>query len=107
MACHLKSACLPFYAIVKWPEGSTGRATNPFSTFAASGSTASKPQGAVTIRAGAHATLVMDDGRSHIRVAVVSLECGAAGQKIRVASPDHKQIYEAEVVSANLLKGSF
>jgi len=50
---------------------------------------------------------VMDDGRSHIQVAVISLENGIAGHRIRVASPDHKQIYVAEVVGANLLKRSY
>jgi flagella basal body P-ring formation protein FlgA len=59
------------------------------------------------MRAGAHATLVMDDARSHIQVAVISLENGIAGHRIRVASLDHKQVYVAEVVSANLLKRSF
>jgi hypothetical protein len=106
MACHQPDACLPFYAIVRWPEGPSGRATDPFSTFSVSGSRGIRPHGAVTMRAGTHAMLVMDDGRSHIEVAVVSLESGMAGQKIRVASPDRKQVYEAEVVSASLLKRS-
>jgi flagella basal body P-ring formation protein FlgA len=66
-----------------------------------------KQNGAFTIRSGAHATLVMDEERAHIEVAVISLENGMAGQKIRVASPNHKQVYVAEVVSANLLKRSF
>ena len=61
----------------------------------------------ITMRAGTHATLVMDDNRSHIQVAVISLENGIAGHRIHVASPDHKQIYVGEVVNANLLRGSF
>jgi flagella basal body P-ring formation protein FlgA len=65
------------------------------------------PNAVFTIRAGAHATMVMDDERAHIQVAVVSLENGIAGHRIRVASPDHKQIYVAEVVNANLLRRSF
>jgi hypothetical protein len=104
MACHQQGACLPFYAIVRWPEGSAGRAADLFN---ASGSKASKPQVAVIMRAGTHATLVMDDGRSHIQIAVMSLESGKAGQRVRVASLDHKLFYQAVVVSANLLKGSF
>jgi flagella basal body P-ring formation protein FlgA len=59
------------------------------------------------MRAGAHATLMMDDNRSHIQVTVISLENGVVGHRIRVASPDHKQVYVAEVVSSSLLKGSF
>jgi hypothetical protein len=51
--------------------------------------------------------LVMDDDRSHIQIAVISLENGMTGHKIRVASPDHKQFYVAEVVNAHLLRRSF
>jgi flagella basal body P-ring formation protein FlgA len=57
--------------------------------------------------AGTHATLVIDDQRSHIQLSVISLENGIAGHRIRVASPDHKQFYVGEVVSARLLKGNF
>jgi flagella basal body P-ring formation protein FlgA len=66
-----------------------------------------KPNVAITMRAGAHATLVMDDDRAHIQIAVISLENGLAGHRIRVASPDHKQVYVAEVVNASLLRKSF
>lgn len=65
------------------------------------------PNNQFTMRAGSRATLVMDDQRSHIQVAVISLQNGMAGHRIRVSSPDHKQVYFGEVVSANLLKGSF
>jgi hypothetical protein len=61
----------------------------------------------ITMRAGTHATLVMDDNRSHIQVAVISLENGLVGHRIHVASPDHKQTYVGEVVNARLLRGSF
>jgi flagella basal body P-ring formation protein FlgA len=66
-----------------------------------------KPNVAITMRAGARATLVMDDDRAHIQIAVISLENGIAGHWIRVASPDHKQVYVAEVVNASLLRKSF
>ena len=65
------------------------------------------PKSEITMRAGTHATLVMDDDRSHIQVAVISLENGMAGHRIRVSSPDHKQVYFGEVVNARLLRGSF
>jgi flagella basal body P-ring formation protein FlgA len=61
----------------------------------------------ITMRVGTRAMLVMDDDRSHIQIAVVSLENGITGHKIRVASPDHKQVYIAEVVSGHLLRRSF
>jgi hypothetical protein len=104
LACHLPGRCLPFYAIVRWPDGTTG---SPSGASFATGTGALKPNTVFTIRAGVHATMVMDDDRSHIQVAVVCLENGIAGHRIRVASPDHKQIYVAEVVNANLLRRSF
>jgi hypothetical protein len=107
MACHLSGRCLPFYAVVKWPVGADEHAGNPSSGIRLLGNLILNKNAPFTIRSGAHATLVMDDERAHIEVAVVSLENGMAGQKIRVASPDHKQIYVAKVVSAALLRRSF
>lgn len=107
MACHLPGRCLPFYAIVKWPEGVVEDAGGSSTASIASGLQALKRSGVFTIHSGEYATLVMDDDRARIRVSVVSLENGVIGQKIRVASPDHKQKYVAEVVSASLLKRSF
>jgi hypothetical protein len=107
MACHLSGRCLPFYAVVRWPEGTAGHKGNSSSAVRIPGNLVLKQNAPFTIRSGAHATLVMDDERAHIKVTVVTLENGMAGQKIRVASPNHKQVYVAEVVSANLLKRSF
>ena len=58
------------------------------------------------IHAGAHATLVLDGERLHIKVPVICLEAGAAGRRIRVTAVDHKQTYFAEVVDGTLLKGT-
>jgi flagella basal body P-ring formation protein FlgA len=66
-----------------------------------------KPKVVITMRAGAHATLLLDDDRSHIQIAVISLENGIAGHSIRVSTPDHKQVYVAEVVNASLLRKSY
>jgi flagella basal body P-ring formation protein FlgA len=94
---------LPFYAVVSWPTEPQGRTTITSNTFIA----ASKPNAAISMRAGAHAILVMDDGRAHIQIAVISLENGIVGHNIRVATPDHKQTYVAEVANEILLRKSF
>jgi hypothetical protein len=104
MACHMQDECLPFYAIVIPFEVVAGQAVDSSRVFEG---LAWKQNVAFTIRSGAHARLVMDEDHAHIEVAVISLENGMAGQKIRVATPNHKQVYVAEVVSANLLKRSF
>jgi len=107
LACHLPGKCLPFYAIVSWSEPPAGPAANPSTVSPVTRNILFDPNREITMRAGTHASLVMDDGRSHIQVAVISLENGMAGHRIRVSSPDHKQVYFGEVVSASLLKGSF
>jgi hypothetical protein len=101
LACHLPGECLPFYAIVSWSQSTArpGTDTPDPSTLNA--------KSEIIMRAGTHATLLMDDERLHIQVAVISLENGMAGHRIRVSSPDHKQVYFGEVVSGSLLKGSF
>lgn len=102
LACHQPGECLPFYAIVSRVEPTpVAGASNPSHV---AGKT---PRVDFTMPAGTRATLVMDDHRSQIQVAVISLENGMAGHRIRVASPDHKQIYFGEVVNANLLRGTF
>jgi hypothetical protein len=115
LGCRVAEKCLPFYAIVTWPQGTAwGVTIASSSSLVLKNAVASSPAAAnarpnseVTMPAGTHATLVMDDHRSHIQVAVVSLENGMAGHRIRVASLDHKQFYVGEVVSASLLKGTF
>jgi hypothetical protein len=103
LGCHLPGVCLPFYAVVSWRKEQAWQAPN----LSSATPTGLKPNVAITMRAGARATLVMDDDRAHIQIAVISLENGIAGHWIRVASPDHKQVYVAEVVNASLLRKSF
>ena len=99
LGCHVAGKCLPFYAVV---SGAAKGGTN-----SVIGNIAPPQDRAVAIPAGTHTTLMLDDNRAHIQVTVVSLEDGVAGHRIRVASLDRKHIYVAEVVSAQLLKGSF
>jgi hypothetical protein len=101
LACHVQGECLPFYAIVDRSRSTARPATSTtdLSTLNA--------KSEIIMRAGTRATLLMDDDRLHIQVAVISLENGMAGHRIRVTSPDRKQVYFGEVVSASLLKASF
>jgi hypothetical protein len=92
LACRQPAQCLPFYALVSGAAPAAQRAP---------------AKADFTMRAGDHATLIMDDNRAHIQVKVISLENGMAGKRVRVSSLDHKQIYFGEVVNASLLKGTF
>jgi hypothetical protein len=107
LGCHLPGTCLPFYSIVRKPATPVDSTPVALGVSAVTSNTALKPNTTIVIRAGAHATLVMDDARSHVQISVISLENGIAGHRIHVASPDHKQLYVAEVVSANLVRRSF
>jgi hypothetical protein len=107
VACHVTGECLPFYAIVIWPARPAEGPSRGSSSPSAGPSSELEANAVITMRAGTHAKLVMDDDRSHIQVDVISLENGTAGHRIRVASLDRKQVYMAEVVSAILLKGRF
>jgi hypothetical protein len=107
LACHIQGKCLPFYAVVSSPPSTAGSANIMPKASPTFSNTAWYAHSEITMRAGTHATLIMDDQRSHIQVAVVSLENGIVGQRIHVSSPDHKQAYVGEVVNARLLRGSF
>jgi hypothetical protein len=106
LGCGEPGICLPFYAILSWTEERIGGASDTSGPSSAVRKSALKPSAVITMRAGTRATLVMDDDRSHIRINVISLENGIIGHEIRVASPDHKQVYLAEVVNAHLLRRS-
>jgi hypothetical protein len=60
---------------------------------------------APVMHAGDHARLVIRRERSVIEMSVVALESGSIGQSIRIATPDYKQVFHGEVVSATRLEG--
>ena len=107
VGCRVAGTCLPFYSLVSKPVATFDSVAAARGIASDGGSATRKPRAKIMMRQGTHATLVMNDSRMQVQVAVISLENGIAGHKIRVESPDHKQIYVAEVVSANLLKRSF
>lgn len=107
LGCRLPGTCLPFYSIVSKPTVPANSTPVALGASAVTGGATSKMSTAIVIRAGARATLVMDDARSHVQMSVISLENGIAGHTIHVTSPDRKQHYVAEVVSANVVRRSF
>ena len=108
LSCRVQGQCLPFFATVNWTDTASAENAIGHLQTAAHGPQASQLSAdRPLLRAGAHATLVIDSNRIHIRVPVVCLENGAVGHTVRVAGlDDRKQIYRAEVLSADSLKGS-
>ena len=103
LGCGKRSSCLPFYVLVENNDAASGLLASE--KHASSMRSAKKTS--IMMRAGTHATLRMDSPRAQISLAVVSLENGGVGSRVRVATPDHKQFFVGEVVGPNLLKGSF
>lgn len=102
LGCRDHSVCLPFWVLAALPQADLAGTAKMLAV-----ESQSKARSGVTMRSGTHATLRLERGQSHIDLAVVSLESGGVGRKIRVATPDYKQFYRAEVVSAGELKGTF
>ncbi len=109
LRCHDNHECLPFYVVV---HASTARSLNGEVGSArlriASGQRpliedTSFPR---VVRGGDPATLILENADSRIRVPVICLQNGARGQRIRVASKDHRRFFEGEVVGTGMLKGS-
>jgi hypothetical protein len=110
-ACRVRPECLPFYVAVTWPttaasvtvpgplarEAGLVRGTGQHSETPANGA----------MRRGSTATLLIEDEKVHIRLRVICLEGGVTGDRVRVATPDRKVAYNAEIVAPNLLKGGF
>ena len=126
VGCRERSECLSFFAVAKY-EAVVDPSALKLTGHPATKPKQSSPSGKISLiaqedpapvsssrssdgpvmRNGSPATLNFDDGRVHIRLEVVCLESGAAGDTIHVASHDHKQTYTAKIVSPTLVKGIF
>jgi hypothetical protein len=105
--CAKQEDCLPFYVAVRWPQADSAQTAQVGSTrpLAAIVSASPEPK-SYAVRAGSPAILLLDGDHVHIRISVVCLENGVAGQTIRVASKDHQKTFTAEVVDGTVLRGS-
>ena len=93
--------CLPFYVLLHDTQPLTGHAILDRKT-AKSLSDAERP----LIARGKPVTLLIEGANSRIVLPVVSLECGRQGEIIKVASPDRKRIYRAEVMSGMTVRST-
>ena len=107
MECASEQECLPFYVSVHLApkNGAVSAAKLPVQTPDANWRGSRDPN-SFAVRAGSRAILLIDRGHVHIRLSVVCLENGAAGQKIRVESKDPHQTFVAEVDDSGVLRGS-
>lgn len=98
IGCRNAGECLPFFASVATdkPLKCGGRQQSSGRVVAAS---------IPVMHAGDHAKLVIRRERSVIELVVVALESGGIGQTIRIASPDYRQMFHGQIVSATELEG--
>jgi hypothetical protein len=127
LTCRDRSLCLSFFAIATYPEAVNpsvlkikpdGEPSEIAKYAPASKAVADVPAASLPVKqagsglppilhSGSPASLDFDEERVHVRIEVICLESGAVGDKIRVTTRDHKQIYVAEIVTPVLLKGTF
>jgi hypothetical protein len=103
LKCRNSGECLPFYAQVFWP--STEDMESALKALKATTTTkVEELKARPVMKIGCDATLLINGAHSEMSIPVIALQNGASGEKIRVTSHDHKQMYLAEVVDARILK---
>lgn len=107
MDCATHEQCLPFYVSVRCnPENGTKAVAALIDQSPPMNQQSIPDPKSFAMRAGSRATLLLEKGRVHIRLSVVCLENGSAGQRIRVESKDPQKTYIAEIVDGSVLRGS-
>jgi hypothetical protein len=104
--CENSEDCLPFYARIGFGGEHESQPSSSSLEIQSHDFGGGGHLKAVEMRVGSPATLLLDSARVHVSLAVVCLENGAVGQKIRVATGDRQRVFLAEVVSDKVLKGS-
>ncbi len=112
LSCRVHAQCRPFYALARLPERQGSLGAQAYAQLFAQGRrehasslpVAGDPTG--ILRAGSHATLVIDEDRLHIRLPVICMQGGTPGDRIRVTTVNRRQTYEAIVLNGAELKGN-
>jgi Chaperone for flagella basal body P-ring formation len=108
--CASTQQCLPFFVAINLGKlGKDDAVTQPFVAPPNSpvrGVVPARPNpSAYVVHAGSPAVLMLEGDHVHIRVSVICLENGVAGQTIQVVSKDHQKTYAAQVADGTVLKG--
>lgn len=102
LACRRSGDCLPFYASLSWNDSVLKL---PIESRFVPSNLGLNSGSASTVSSGERMIMVIPSSRSRIQLSVVTLQRGNIGQIIRVATPDHKQFYQAEIIDATLVRG--
>ncbi|MGA8111715.1 MAG: hypothetical protein WBD46_17525 [Acidobacteriaceae bacterium] len=106
LSCANPGECVPFFVALRLdPQTQTqisAQASAPLSAAMSPERMALQPP---MVRAGTPATLLLDGDHVHIRLTVICLQNGAAGQTIRATDKERRIFYTAQVADHGLLKG--
>lgn len=106
LSCATTGQCLPFVALLRTrtPEQASVMVAKfePLSTRPLPTSR----QGDLNLRAGAHATFLLESDHMRISIPVICIDSGAPGSEVRVASLDRKQLYRGIVSDNATVRGA-
>jgi hypothetical protein len=100
-----KHECLPFYVALHWQTFEQREMA--LAASSAKRTVRSSERQEPLVRAGQQATLITTNNKFSARTPIICLQAGTQGQKVRVATMDHRRIALAEVVDSGILRGSF
>ena len=97
---------MPFFVGLQLGNGgdaqTDGASSKPATSFIPASMTSSRNY---VVRSGSPATLQLDSEHVHIRLSVICLENGAAGQTIRVTGKDRRLVFSAQVIDGGTCRG--
>lgn len=101
LSCTNPGECVPFFAELRANGEPAQVSSQPVQMTA----TQRAPMQASLVHAGMPATLLLDGDHVHIRLTVICLQNGAAGQIVRATDKERRMFYTARVTDDGLLRG--
>lgn len=105
LVCGQPRECLPFYALIHYNTDPTP-VTKLTESSPSPVSARSEVKRHPLVGRGQPVTLIIENADFRIVLSAICLEAGLHGQTIRVASPDRKRFYTAEVVSNKIVRST-
>ena len=105
LVCREPRQCLPFYALIHSDSAATAVTKSTEARqhlISAKNGVEAHP----LVGRGQPVTLIIEHADFRIVLSAICLEVGIHGQIIRVASPDRKRVYSAEVVSNKIVRST-
>lgn len=108
LECVNEDSCLPFMTSIQVDKDEATKLASISSREClrcGANSVPAQQSGTVVIRSGSSAILELEGPHIHIRIPVICLQNGAAGQTIRATDKDHRRVYAAQVIDIGILRG--